>query len=169
MRRIHLSLPLFAALGLAACGGDDDHDHDHEDVASELCEHAQSGPFQTVTTSSTAEGAPSATFEHTSITLTLVAYEGDSGGCVTLDVDEAGEIGLAVSDADVTMTLRDAAGAEIAAEKTESIDACAEIARMDTFDVSAGAHSVCFGPTSRTEVRFGFEELSHSDHDHDHE
>ncbi len=147
-----LTLPL-----MFACGGSDD-DHGEEDVAAELCEHAQDGPFQTVTAGADAAGAVSASFEHTNVTVTLTDFMSQKGGCVSVDVEAEGELILGVSDADVAMALSDASGTAIAAEKTETITDCTEMARMDTFDVAAGTHTLCFGPTALTELRFGFEE-----------
>jgi len=155
-----LTLPL-----MFACGGDDDHNHGEEDVAAELCEHAKDGPFQTVTAGADAAGAASASFEHTSVTVTLTDYMSQKGGCVSVDVEAEGELILAVNDAAVSMALSDASGTAIAAEKTETITDCTELARMDTFDVAAGTHTICFGPTALTELRFGFEEGGAHDHE----
>lgn len=153
-----------AALTLAACGGDDD-DHGGEDIQAEFCEHAQNGPFQMVTATSSAADAPEATFEHTAITVTLTDYQGMMGGCVHIEADEAGELIFAVSDDSANMVIM-MDGNTLTPEKSEAITDCTELASMDTYDVSAGRHEICFGPTSLTSVVFGFEEGSH-DHEGD--
>lgn len=156
---------LLAASFVTACGGDDEHE---EGLAAEFCEHAESGPFQTVTAAATATDGPAASFEHTSVTVTLTDYMGQKGGCVHLDIAEAAEFALAVSDGAVSMAVTDAQGAAVAAEKTETIDECTELARMDTFDFEVGRYDVCFGPTALTELKFGMEEAAHEG-EHNHE
>ncbi len=163
-RHYTFALAFALALGGAACSGDD-HDHEHG-VEEEFCEHFQDGPFQTVTASLDAAGAPDATFEHTRVNITLTATTGGNGGYVAFEADEEAEFIFALS-AEAPLVLSQG-GTVVDREATEANDFCTEVVRMDTYDLEAGTYQVWIGPTAESTIGFGFEEAG-GEHDHDHE
>lgn len=171
MKRFTRTAPAVLAAGLlAACGGDDDeHGENEHGLEEEFCEHFQNGPFQSVTASGDAEGAPDATFEHTRIDVTLTSTTGGMmGGWVHFETDEAGEFVIATSNAQVPMAVvHHEDGEEVTPERTETGDECGEVAMMNTYDLEMGRYDIWFGPTSESEVGMGFEEAGGHDHDHE--
>ena len=168
-----------AALALAACGGDD-HDHDHvhdhghgdslEAVEGHMCEHFQSGPFEMVTATGEATGAPSATFEHTRVNVSLPAGAGGMNeGWIHMDSEAPGEVLIGFSQ-DVPVEYRHDGGA-VAPERSMMGTACGELVMLHVLDVHMGRYDIRIGPTSEDTIGFGFEALGGHDHggDHDHD
>ncbi len=167
LRPLGLSLAA-AALAFAGACGEDEHEHEHSPI-EELCEHFADGPFQAVTASSDAASAPSATFEHTRVNVTLPAGASMNEGFVHLDMEAAGDVLIGLSQA-VPLRMARTGGAELMPERTEMVTECGEVAVTHVFDVEVGRYDLQLGPTSESVVGIGFEMMGgHSDHDHDHD
>lgn len=156
-----LSLAL-ACLALTGC---DDHDHDHEHnhggegLAAEACEHSADGPFQDVTATADASGAPSVTFEHTAVRIALTDFGGSKGGIVEYNASAAGDLAFFLS-ADIPVAFQDADGNVLTIETSESVDACSEVAVQHIVEAEVGSVQVVLGPTDAETVTLVTEAIS---------
>jgi len=151
---------------VAACGDDHDHDEDHSAV-EEACEHAKDGPFEDVTATAAADGAPSATHAHKAVRVTLVADADDAAmnsGFVTYAADEAAEFAFFLS-ADVPFAILDPSGNDVDIEESADVAECTEVAKQHTADLEVGTYTLRIGPTSETLVSLVVEEAGHEEHD----
>lgn len=165
-RALLSTLVLLTSTALSGCG---DHDHEeHHGPAEEACEHTKEGPFQDVTATAAADGAPSATFEHTAVRITLVAEGNDNTqnvGYVTYQADEAAEFAFFLS-AEVPMEITDANGAAVEIEESADVAECGEVAKQHNADLEVGTYTLKIGPTTETTVSLVVEEASHEGEDH---
>ncbi len=161
--RLRFALGFFAMLATPMISGCGDHDHEDHSPAEEACEHTVDGPFQDVTATAASDGAPSASFEHTAVRITLVADANDASqnsGFVTFKAEEATEFGFFLS-ANVTMAITDASGTAVAIEESADVAACTQVAKQHNADLEVGTYTLQFGPTTETLVSLVVEELSH--------
>lgn len=153
----------FATLALTGCDDhDDDHDHGHEhgeELAGEACEHTAGGPFEDVTATADASGAPSVTFQHTAVNIALVDVEGGKGGVVEYNASAAGDLAFFLS-ADVPIAFENSAGEPLTIETSEAVDACAEVAVQHILEVEVGSVRLVFGPTDASTVTLVAEAIS---------
>ena len=112
--------------------------------------------------------APSATFEHTAVRITLVADADDNTqnvGYVTYQADEAAEFAFFLS-VDVPMEITDANGAAVEIEESADVAECSEVAKQHNADLEVGTYTLKIGPTTETTVSLVVEEASHEGEDH---
>ncbi len=152
LKKVGAVVLMLSASMMVACGSDEPED--------EFCEHMVNGPNKALTAATSSTGAPSAAAVHTRHDITL-----SSEGYVSYEADEAAEFVVAL-DKNVTLAITDSKGAAVAAEKTETMTACAEVVVMHTFDFEVGTYNFKFGPTTETEVRMVIEE-EHGEHMHE--
>ena len=166
LRAVLGTLALFAATALTGCG---DHDHEeHHGPAEEACEHTKEGPFQDVTATAAADGAPSATFAHTAVRITLVEDADDStqnSGYVTFAADEAAEFAFFLST-DVPLAIMDANSAAVDIEESADVAECTEVAKQHNADLEVGTYTLKIGPTTEASVSLVVEEANHEGDDH---
>ena len=167
--RLRAVLGLFALLAtpvISGCG--DDHDHGDHSAAEEACEHTKEGPFQDVTATAAADGAPSATFAHTAVRITLAEDADDNtkfSGYVTFAADEVAEFAFFLS-ADVPLAITDASDAAVEIEESADVAECTEVAKQHNADLEVGTYTLKIGPTSETSVSLVVEEANHEGDDH---
>lgn len=171
-------LTLSALSTLAACGDDEEdasadegNNNAHAEegtLAEEACEHTAEGPFLDVTATAMAEGAPSATAEHTAVRVAL-ATEGDGNvGYVSYEADEDGNFVFFLSQ-DLPFAILDGAGAEVEIEASTPVDTCDEVAVQHVAELSVGRYLLRLGPTTEaTSVSLVAEHAGEA-HDHTHE
>ena len=166
LRAVLGTLALFAATALTGCG---DHDHEeHHGPAEEACEHTKEGPFQDVTATAAADGAPSATFAHTAVRITLVEDADDNtqnSGYVTFAADEAAEFAFFLST-DVPLAIMDANSAAVDIEESADVAECTEVAKQHNADLEVGTYTLKIGPTTEASVSLVVEEANHEGDDH---
>ncbi len=166
LRAVLGALAIFAATSITGCG--DDHDEHHGGAAEEACEHTKEGPFQDVTATAAADGAPSATFAHTAVRITLVDDADDNtkkSGYVTFEADEAAEFAFFLS-ADVPMAIMDANSADVEIEESADVAECTEVAKQHNADLEVGTYTLKIGPTTESTVSLVVEEAHHEGEDH---
>ena len=167
--RLRAVLGLFALLAtpmISGCG--DDHDHEDHSAAEEACEHTKEGPFQDVTATAAADGAPSATFAHTAVRITLVEDADDNtqnSGYVTFAADEAAEFAFFLS-ADAPLAIMDANSAAVEIEESADVAECTEVAKQHNADLTVGTYTLKIGPTTETSISLVVEEANHEGDDH---
>jgi len=156
MKKATIILGLGAALAIAACGGDDD---EHK-LEEEICTHLTGGPFEMVTATSSAAGAPDISTAHTAHQITIA-----STGFVTYQAGEKTDFAIAL-DADVPVKVTQA-GATVAIEKSETpTDApCTELKVIKTVELDVGTATIEIGPTTATTVTVIVEEAAHEEHE----
>ena len=167
LRAVLGALAIFAATSITGCGDDHD-DHDNHGPAEEACEHTKEGPFEDVTATAAADGAPSATFAHTAVHITLVEDADDNtkkSGYVTYNADEAAEFAFFLS-VDVPMTITDANGAAVEIEESADVAECTEVAKQHNADLEIGTYTLKIGPTTESMISLVVEEASHEGEDH---
>lgn len=133
----------------------------------EACEHMVEGPFQDVTATAASDGAPSATYAHTAVHITLATDTTDDTmymGYVTYEADEATEFALFLS-VDAPLAIHDAAGNDVEIEASEAVLACDEVAMEHLVDFEVGTYTLVIGPTAAAEVTLIAEEANHAGHD----
>lgn len=153
---------LLLSLALFACDdGDDGHHHHHggESLADEACEHTAEGPFQDVTATAEASGAPSVTFAHTGVRIALVDVAGGKGGVVEYNAGAAGDHAFFLS-ADVPVAFQTADGAALTVETSEAVDACSAVAVQHIVELEVGTVRLTFGPTDAETVTLVTEAIS---------
>lgn len=179
MRSVHAFV---LALGLSSCGdpGVDPGDigRSPDDVAAvqaeaslaacrqvsatgigHACEHAQGGPFRTVT--AVREGtAPVIGDVHTLYTVNLASLgDGRFGGRVTLSLSESGALAFFTAAAAPRFTLRDGT-TEIAWQCASEITTCARLRRVRIANVPAGRTlTLEFAPGMATRAQIAVEEV----------
>ena len=167
--RLRVVLGLFALLAtpmISGCG--DEHDHEDHSAAEEACEHTKEGPFEDVTATAAADGAPSATFAHTAVRITLVEDADDNtqnSGYVTFAADEATEFAFFLS-VDVPMEIMDANSAAVEIEESADVAECTEVAKQHNADLEVGTYTLKIGPTTETMISLVVEEASHEGEAH---
>ena len=156
----------FVLAGTLACGDEHDHDHDGESAEEEACEHMADGPFESVTATTDATGAPSIAIEHTRVNVALVDDgNGEYSGFVSFPAGEATEIQFFMS-ADVPVAITDADGNALVAQETGGAsDLCpANVLASAVYDLEVGTYTIQIGPTSESEIGIAHEEAgTHSD------
>jgi hypothetical protein len=144
------------ALAAAACGGDDaGGSHEDLDPEADGCEHMIEGPSEAVTAvADMAADAPDIGEHHIRWEITLVDDgAGMFGGYVDLVVEEAGE-SVFFGDADIQLTLRDAAGNEVPLhDADDSITACTEVVASNTYELGVGTYQLELGPSTESTFR----------------
>ncbi len=121
------------------------------------------GPFEDVTATAVADGAPSATHEHTSVRISLVAdpdSPDDNIGYVTFAADAGADFAFFLS-ADVTFAIFDALDNEVPLEESADVVECAEVAKEHVAELEVGTYTLWFGPTTETLVSLVVEETGH--------
>ena len=124
----------------------------------------QTGPFEAVTATESADGAPEITPGHLVNEVTLTG----GAGFLTLTVDEHGEF-LVASPTVVTLALADAEGAAVEPEESPDVsDECAAIETAHVFHIEAGSYTLSLAADSAiTDLDLFVGHMG--DHDHDHE
>lgn len=141
--------------------------HTEDEEAEEHgCIHLDQGPFVAIAASATAQDAPVANQVHTAYELTLnEAGGGNHDGYIRFEASEDAEFYVFLSE-DVDVSFSDAQGAPIAPEGTceaaPCSSVCALIKNKYKLDLSAGATTLSFGPTSTHDLLVLFEEAGHS-------
>ncbi|MFT7581136.1 MAG: hypothetical protein ACI9MR_002810 [Myxococcota bacterium] len=149
MKRHHLLVQLLAAtllLAGSACDDDNDPEPAEESIEEEACEHRADGPFQAVTAGATADAtAPSATFAHTSVQITLADPDSDGTfeGFVTYAAAEAGDHVIFASDT-VTLTVTALDGTPITVEAVEPVSLCSEVQAGHRVELTVGGYFLHF-------------------------
>ncbi len=152
---------LAAGLALGACGKDEET----HGVEEELCEHMAEGPAQAVTAGADNAGAPSATYEHTRVDISLTDVTGGKGGVVKYESGEATDYIFAMNK-NIPVKIADAQGADVAVEATEvGSEACAEVAVQHTVALGVGTYYLSLGPTTETLVGLVVEEAAGHAHE----
>lgn len=181
LSRRNTFLTLALSLSLFACGEDDDSkDNDGhggngaemsalEVAIEEACEHSADGPFENVTATPAADGAPSITFEHSRVDVALDASGDAPGGYVTFESGEVAEYWFLLSE-NVPLEVAAADGTILMAEDTEMVDACSEIQVAHLFDLEVGTYTLKIGPGSASTMSLGFviEEAGEHGEGHEH-
>ena len=133
------------------CSGTAD---DIEDPVAELsehaCEHAELGPFVSVTAGSGAT-APAVNAPHTAYNIALPGSGGARGGEVRYLASEDGEYAFMVNPA-VPFVVLGPDGQEVAVELELAISNCPALARLKLVDLAPGEYRLVFGPTDQAEV-----------------
>ena len=162
-----VAAPIVVLVNGVACasdGGSEDAGHEEEDPAEEACEHMADGPAASHT-ATLAAPYPNVNAEHTRHDVTLVDDAGQLRGTVVYEVGEATDY-LVFFDKDIPVAFFDSLGVEIAAEGSEAVTLCDEVAVQKTVELGVGSVELRFGPTSETTVSVVIEEAGgHEDHE----
>ncbi len=148
----------FLGAVLLACGGDDGAEQ-AETPAGDACEHMEGGPAEAVVAGEEAGDAPSITFEHARVDVSLGGPEGARGGYVRYEADEAADFTFFL-DADVPVALVGGAF-----EASEAVEACAAVAIGYTAALEVGPVVLKIGPTDRGTVSVVTVEAGHDRHE----
>ena len=157
LRNILTPAVLSAAFFAFACG-DDEAPMEEEDLPTELCEHLTEGPFQNVTSSTTAAGAPDATFDHTAV---VIALDGGAG-FVSYQAREATDFAFALTE-DVPLEITQGGNAvDIESTERPTGAPCTELEVIHTVELEVGTATLELGPSSVTSVTMVVEETGHA-------
>jgi hypothetical protein len=136
-----------------------------EGVEGHGCIHLDQGPFFPLAASATAQTAPMVDQKHTAYELTLnEAGGGNHDGYIRFEADDDGEFHVFLSE-DVDVSFTDAQGTPIVPEGScqaaPCSSVCALIKNKYKLDLTAGATTLSFGPTSTHDLLVLFEEGGH--------
>jgi hypothetical protein len=141
-----LSTGLLSAALFTGCGSA------ISDFEKDGCEHLKDGPAKAVTATSAVTGAPDVSDEHTRFDIALVDVSGGKGGTVIYRAGAQKDFGFILNQ-DVTLKVKDSAGAEVAFEETaKNSSACTELKAKYVAGLKAGSHTLEFGPTTQASV-----------------
>jgi hypothetical protein len=161
MRAHRRILGALTALSLSAlgCGGEDHHE---ENPNAEACEHLQEAdaPVAITAAATSSPTAPAVRADHARYDVTTVAVAGGKGGYLTFASAAAGDY-IFFASAPVQLTVKNPAGADIAAESSAtSIPECSEVKGRYVYPLQVGTHILGIS-TSADEVSFVVEGHAH--------
>ncbi|EYF01669.1 hypothetical protein [Chondromyces apiculatus] len=180
---VRFAMILLSSLALVACGGDDDGDDgssgtnqttgssstssstDDHAVDDHVCEHLEEGPFEDITATETATGAPELAETHVAYKITLPDNGvGGFQGVVTYRVAQAADLAF-IATADIAVTVQDGAGDLLSAEDTCRGSSCSETCSLmqskQVFPMDGAIYTLTIGPTSMDSVIILVEEAAH--------
>ncbi len=181
--RILMSLLLASLILFTACDGDDStssadtggadasgEETTEEKVEAHICVHFEEGPAVAVTAAADQAKTLADTSElHHRIDVSLVDFEDGKGGWVAYASATAGH-GILFLDTDVTATVLDANGAEVALHAEALTGDCPSVVAAWEVDLEVGLYHISFATGADSDVsQFSFVLARPDEHDDDEE